>query len=266
MPRTYNNAVKVTQVWFGARDGGILVAIRSSGPPQNLAPPAAAPRFSSLQLSYGGNRLGTDASIDPNSSLDTPLTGCSELREGIRSLEAHAQYSNGAPHLPAHSRAPAPTPPDRTHNTPRPVPRPQLVVLEVLSDTACHTGLSEEAEWQWKRSSKTVMAPCQNIKHVFQRTARNCPDAVFLEHYADDSDPASTALCKRLGIDFLPSLVFFKDNQIVWRKQARGPPKLAADLIAMLNVQPLFGGDDAFRSALWGICDSLLKLSASHES
>lgn len=65
------------------------------------------------------------------------------------------------------------------------------MVLEVVSDSVCETGLEEEAEVQWRRSQEEVMRPCNNVKHVFQRTARNCKDVIFLEHIAVPDDKQS---------------------------------------------------------------------------
>lgn len=60
----------------------------------------------------------------------------------------------------------------------------QLIVLEVDSSEVCQTGLREEAEMHWKQDEDAVKAAlrsrCANVKHVFQRTARDCPDCTFL--------------------------------------------------------------------------------------
>lgn len=56
----------------------------------------------------------------------------------------------------------------------------QLVVVEVHSEVLCQTGFEEEAELQWKVDQQQVLAPCADLKHVFARTARDCPDVVFL--------------------------------------------------------------------------------------
>ena len=60
-----------------------------------------------------------------------------------------------------------------------------------MSDSVCETGLEEEAEVQWRRSQEEGMRPCNNVKHVFQRTARNCKDVIFLEHIAVPDDKQS---------------------------------------------------------------------------
>lgn len=57
----------------------------------------------------------------------------------------------------------------------------KLVVLEVESTTQCDSGLSEEAELQWKEDRLAALDRCKNIKHVFQRVARDSPDVIFLQ-------------------------------------------------------------------------------------
>jgi len=58
------------------------------------------------------------------------------------------------------------------------------VVLEVASDEKCETGLTEEVELNWdldqKQREKELDKLCGQIKHVFQRTARECKDIKFL--------------------------------------------------------------------------------------
>lgn len=55
--------------------------------------------------------------------------------------------------------------------------------MEVSSDVVCETGLEEEAELHWKHEQKQKKAEmdevCSEIKHVFQRTARECKDVKF---------------------------------------------------------------------------------------
>ena len=55
-----------------------------------------------------------------------------------------------------------------------------LVVLEVASNDICQTGFEEEAEIHYKVDQEAALAPCRTIKHVFERTARDSPDVVFL--------------------------------------------------------------------------------------
>jgi hypothetical protein len=54
------------------------------------------------------------------------------------------------------------------------------VVLEVESSEQCESGLGAEAEMQWKGERRAALSRCANLKHVFQRTARDCPDVTFL--------------------------------------------------------------------------------------
>ena len=56
----------------------------------------------------------------------------------------------------------------------------RLVVLEVESSEQCDTGLAEEAELHWKEDKQAALAPCSGLKHLLQRTARDCPDVKFL--------------------------------------------------------------------------------------
>ena len=56
----------------------------------------------------------------------------------------------------------------------------KLVVLEVESVDVCQTGFEEEAEIHYKVDQKKALEPCGQIKHIFQRTARDCPDIEFL--------------------------------------------------------------------------------------
>ena len=56
----------------------------------------------------------------------------------------------------------------------------QLVVLEIESSEQCDSGLAAEAELQWRGEQRQALNRCANLKHVFQRTARDCPDVTFL--------------------------------------------------------------------------------------
>ena len=53
-------------------------------------------------------------------------------------------------------------------------------MLEIESSQTCDSGLSEEAEVHWEEDKKLKLARCSNLKHTFQRTARDCPDVKFL--------------------------------------------------------------------------------------
>jgi len=50
----------------------------------------------------------------------------------------------------------------------------------VNSEHVCQTGLAEEPELHWKDEQRLALQPCMEVKHVFQRTARECPDVLFL--------------------------------------------------------------------------------------
>lgn len=56
----------------------------------------------------------------------------------------------------------------------------ELVVLEVESHQMCQSGLGPEAELHWEEDKKASLSRCANLKHVFARTARDCPDVTFL--------------------------------------------------------------------------------------
>lgn len=75
----------------------------------------------------------------------------------------------------------------RPINTPPPPPRGApatrahaLMHPQIESELVCQTGLDEEAELHWKADQAAALEPCSGIKHTFARTARACPDAVFL--------------------------------------------------------------------------------------
>ena len=44
----------------------------------------------------------------------------------------------------------------------------------------CESGLGPEAELHWEEDKKASLSRCANLKHVFARTARDCPDVTFL--------------------------------------------------------------------------------------
>ena len=92
-----------------------------------------------------------------------------------------------------------------------------LVVLEVGDPDVCETGC-EEADFLWKedanKAAAAAKARCVDIKHTFARTARDCPDAVFLE--LDAGTPAGRAAATELGVATLPTVQFWMRGAKVW--------------------------------------------------
>lgn len=43
------------------------------------------------------------------------------------------------------------------------------------------TGFDEEPELHWKADKQASLEPCRQLRHVFLRTARDCPDVIFLQ-------------------------------------------------------------------------------------
>ena len=56
----------------------------------------------------------------------------------------------------------------------------QLVVLEVESSETCDSGRGEEPELHWREDKTAALARCAGVNPVFQRTARDSPDVIFL--------------------------------------------------------------------------------------
>lgn len=102
----------------------------------------------------------------------------------------------------------------------------RLVVLEVEAEGVCQTGLEEEADTNWELDKKAALVPCAQIKSVLQRTARECPDVVFLSLSADTEQ--GSALCSELGIEVLPTLQFWRRGKLLW--EHRGVLSLEQDL------------------------------------
>jgi len=105
-----------------------------------------------------------------------------------------------------------------------------LVVVEVTSDVVCDTGLEEEVELHWKydqrQKQNELMEICGEVKHVFQRTARECRDVKFV---AIDSDTENgEKLAEDLGVDTIPTLQFYRSGQLLW--EHKGVVQLQQDL------------------------------------
>ncbi|GLI67595.1 hypothetical protein VaNZ11_011788 [Volvox africanus] len=95
-----------------------------------------------------------------------------------------------------------------------------LLVVEVQSEQVCETGLEEpEPELQWKldveKAHAQQMAKCTAVKHVIQRTARECPDVCFVSIQSDGSSQKE-ALLRKLGVEVLPTLQFYRDGKLLW--------------------------------------------------
>lgn len=102
----------------------------------------------------------------------------------------------------------------------------RLVVIEIESAGVCQTGWDEEPELHWKDDQKAALEPCQQLKHVFQRTARDCPDVEFLTVQAEDEN--GEEICDRLGVDVLPTVQFWKNGKLLW--EHKGIDNLTQDL------------------------------------
>lgn len=113
----------------------------------------------------------------------------------------------------------------------------KLVVLEAQSEQVCQTGWKEEPELHWKDDRKKALEPCLRMKHVFQRTARDCPDVTFLALDADSEE--GQEICDELGIEVLPTLQFYQGGQKVW--EHRGVSQMDQDL----GEAVLYYGDTA---------------------
>jgi hypothetical protein len=102
----------------------------------------------------------------------------------------------------------------------------RLVVLEVEAEGVCQTGLEEEADTNWELDRKLALQPCLQIKSTLQRTARECPDVIFLSLSADTEE--GSALCSELGIEVLPTIQFWKRGKLLW--EHKGVLSLEQDL------------------------------------
>ena len=102
----------------------------------------------------------------------------------------------------------------------------RLVVIEIESAGVCQTGWDEEPELHWKDDQKAALEPCLQLKHVFQRTARDCPDVEFLMVHAEDDN--GEEICDRLGVDVLPTVQFWKNGKLLW--EHKGIENLTQDL------------------------------------
>ena len=102
----------------------------------------------------------------------------------------------------------------------------RLVVVEIESQQVCQTGWEEEAELHWKDDQRKALEPCLQLKHTFQRTARDCPDVVFLMVEADTENGED--MCDFLGVEVLPTVQFWRHGNMLW--EHRGVENLNQDL------------------------------------
>jgi len=91
----------------------------------------------------------------------------------------------------------------------------RLLVLEIHSEKICQTGDKEEAELHWKEDQEAALAPCRDLKHAFQRIARDCPDVVFLA--ADADSDQGQILCDKVGADVVPTVQFWRHGKLLWQ-------------------------------------------------
>jgi len=103
----------------------------------------------------------------------------------------------------------------------------KLVVVEFSADGVCQSGLSEEAELQWRDDRIRALEPCAGIKHSFARCARECKDVTFLA-VQQAGDEETSALCDALGVEVLPTLQFWRGGSKLW--EHRGVQHLEQDL------------------------------------
>lgn len=114
----------------------------------------------------------------------------------------------------------------------------RLVVVEIHSEDVCQTGFEEEPELHWKGDVKAAQEPCAQLKHVFLRTARECPDVVFLDLEIGEDDSGAD-LAEKLGVDVLPSIQFWRSGKLLW--EHKGHVQLSQNM----GEGVLFYGDTA---------------------
>jgi hypothetical protein len=104
----------------------------------------------------------------------------------------------------------------------------KLVVIEVINSDHCQVDADHESD----------KGSCAGIAHSFQRTARDCPDAVFLEAVTSDFDPS---LAEELGVDIFPTVQFVRNGKLLW--QHKGITNLDIDLAEGVLFYGDAGGD-----------------------
>ena len=68
----------------------------------------------------------------------------------------------------------------------------------------CETGNTEEAELHWRDDREAALARCTEIKHVFARTARDCPEVTFLALEVDSTVPRSPSPSASTAVPWYP--------------------------------------------------------------
>jgi hypothetical protein len=104
----------------------------------------------------------------------------------------------------------------------------KLVVIEVINSDHCQVDAQHDTE----------KGSCAGIAHSFQRTARDCPSAVFLEAVCSDDD---LSLAQELGVEVFPTIQFVRDNKMLW--QHKGLTNLDIDLAEGVLFYGDAGGD-----------------------
>jgi len=95
-----------------------------------------------------------------------------------------------------------------------------LVVLEIESDTACEIKHMDAVNPAYFDQPEDVLyEPCTNLKHSFQRVARNCPDVTFLSFIGDANDTTKTYTEETLGVSTFPTLQFYKHRKLLWQHE-----------------------------------------------
>lgn len=107
----------------------------------------------------------------------------------------------------------------------------KLVVLEITNSEECELDMEHAIDPK----------SCQGLKHSFQRTARDCPDAVFIEVNIDSESKDGQALTEELGAEVVPTLQFVRDGRLLW--EHRGITNLDTDLAEGVLFYGDAGGD-----------------------
>lgn len=116
-----------------------------------------------------------------------------------------------------------------------------LVVLEVMADEVCETGLNEPDEgWSPDRAEKEELKlkKCTEIKHHYMRMAADSPEVKFIA-LVDDVDGPARQLVRSLDVKLLPSMLFFRRGEMVWRSS--GSHTMEEDMLEGV----LYFGDSA---------------------